>query len=63
MTLASMLILRKVDPKTFHLWNRAMAEQGAPTLNRANRRATAKVIAARDRRLGSQRDQALLRWR
>jgi hypothetical protein len=44
MTIASRLILRNVDPKIFHLYNRALAEQGLPTLNRANRRVTAKVI-------------------
>jgi hypothetical protein len=63
MTIASRLILRNVDPKTFHLYNRALAEQGLPTLNRANRRATAKVIERRERRTLCCHDEALLRRR
>lgn len=47
---ASKVILRGTSPKNYQLWNKALAEQGPPTLNRASRRNTAKVIAARDRK-------------
>lgn len=47
---ASRVIMRGTSPEAFRLMNKAIEAQGQPTINRADRRRTAKVIEARERR-------------
>lgn len=58
MDIASQVLLTNAHPEAVRLWRRAVVAQGLPTRNRANRRRTARFIAARDRRIALARQQA-----